>query len=93
MQDEEESIMISEWPVFKEEWNFASDEKAIETIKEAVRGIRNVRTQMNVALPKMAAKYASRIYFAHLRQLKFLTKLFVLSDDFIYNIDSCSIII
>ncbi len=55
MQDEEESIMISEWPVYKEEWNFASDEKSIETIKEAVRGIRNVRTQMNVA-PSRKAK-------------------------------------
>ena len=55
MQDEEESIMISKWPVYKDEWNFASDEKAIETIKEAVRGIRNVRTQMNVA-PSRKAK-------------------------------------
>ncbi len=55
LQDEEESIMISEWPVYKEEWNFAADEKAIETIKEAVRGIRNVRTQMNVA-PSRKAK-------------------------------------
>ena len=55
LQDEEESIMVSDWPVYKEEWNFASDEKAIETIKEAVRGIRNVRTQMNVA-PSRKAK-------------------------------------
>ena len=55
LQDEEESIMISEWPVYKDEWNYASDEKAIETIKEAVRGIRNVRTQMNVA-PSRKAK-------------------------------------
>ncbi len=57
LQDEEESIMISEWPVYKEEWNFASDEKAIETIKEAVRGIRNVRTQMNVAPSRKAKVY------------------------------------
>ncbi len=55
LQDEEESIMVSDWPVYKDEWNFASDEKAIETIKEAVRGIRNVRTQMNVA-PSRKAK-------------------------------------
>ena len=41
---EEESIMISAWPEFTEEWNFAADEEAVETIKEAVRGIRNVRT-------------------------------------------------
>ena len=57
MQDEEESIMISDWPVYKDEWNFADDEKAIETIKEAVRGIRNVRTQMNVAPSRKALVY------------------------------------
>ena len=57
MQDEEESIMISDWPVYKDEWNFEEDEKAIETIKEAVRGIRNVRTQMNVAPSRKALVY------------------------------------
>ncbi len=57
MQDEEESIMISKWPEYKAEWNFAAEEKAIETIKEAVRGIRNVRTQMNVAPSRKAAVY------------------------------------
>ncbi|SCY69713.1 valine--tRNA ligase [Butyrivibrio sp. INlla14] len=57
MQDEEESIMISKWPEYKDEWNFAAEEKAIETIKEAVRGIRNVRTQMNVAPSRKAAVY------------------------------------
>jgi valyl-tRNA synthetase len=57
LQDEEESIMISSWPEYKEEWNYASDEKAIETIKEAVRGIRNVRTQMNVAPSRKALVY------------------------------------
>ncbi|MBQ3795695.1 MAG: valine--tRNA ligase, partial [Butyrivibrio sp.] len=57
LQDEEESIMISDWPVYKDEWNFAEDEKSIETIKEAVRGIRNVRTQMNVAPSRKALVY------------------------------------
>ncbi len=55
IQSEEESIMISSWPKYRDEWNYADDEKAIETIKEAVRGIRNVRTQMNVA-PSRKAK-------------------------------------
>ena len=54
VQDEEESIMISSWPEFKEEWNFEADELAVETIKEAVRGIRNVRTGMNVPPSKKA---------------------------------------
>ncbi|MDO4299655.1 MAG: valine--tRNA ligase [Lachnospiraceae bacterium] len=54
LHPEEESIMISPWPEFTESWNFAADEKAVETIKEAVRGIRNVRTGMNVPPSKKA---------------------------------------
>jgi len=57
MQDEEESIMISTWPEYQDAWNFDADEKAIEMIKEAVRGIRNVRTQMNVAPSRKAKVY------------------------------------
>lgn len=48
LQEEEESIMISKWPEYKEEWNFAKEEHAVEIIKAAVRGIRTVRTSMNV---------------------------------------------
>ncbi len=54
---DEESIMISSWPEYKEEWNFAAEEKAIETIKDAVRGIRTVRTSMNVPNSKKATVY------------------------------------
>ena len=54
LQSEEESIMISKWPEFAEEWHFAEDEAAVEMIKEAVRGIRNVRTGMNVPPSKKA---------------------------------------
>ena len=54
LQSEEESIMISRWPEFTEEWHFTEDEAAVEMIKEAVRGIRNVRTGMNVPPSKKA---------------------------------------
>jgi valyl-tRNA synthetase len=54
LQDKEESIMISKWPEFKEEWNFEKEEKAISLIKEAVRNIRNVRANMNVPPSKKA---------------------------------------
>ena len=54
LQDEEESIMISSWPEYKEEWNFAGEERSVETIKEAVRAIRNVRSSMNVPPSKKA---------------------------------------
>ncbi len=57
LQEEEESSMIYDWPVYKEEWNFASEENSIETIKEAVRGIRNVRSSMNVPPSKKATVY------------------------------------
>ena len=55
IQDKEESIMISSWPVYKDEYSFADDENAIETIKTAVRNIRNLRAEMNVA-PSRKAK-------------------------------------
>ena len=54
LQEEESSIMISAWPEYSEKLNFASEEQAVETIKEAVRAIRNVRTSMNVPPSKKA---------------------------------------
>ncbi len=57
LQETEESIMVSSWPVYREEWNFAREEQDIETIKEAVRGIRNLRAGMNVAPGRKAAVY------------------------------------
>ncbi len=57
LQDEEESIMISSWPIYKDEYNFIDDENAVEIIKEAVKGIRNVRAQMNVVPSKKATVY------------------------------------
>ena len=50
----EKSIMISAWPVYTEEMNFEEEETKTELIKEAVRGIRNVRTSMNVPLSRKA---------------------------------------
>jgi len=55
LQDEEESIMVSAWPQYQAAWDFAAEENAIETIKNAVREIRAVRTSMNVP-PKRKAK-------------------------------------
>ncbi|MEY8336883.1 valine--tRNA ligase [Lachnospiraceae bacterium 62-35] len=57
LQEEEESIMVSSWPLYKEKWNFQTEERAVETIKEAVRAIRNVRTSMNVPPSKKATVY------------------------------------
>ena len=57
LQTKEESIMVSEWPLFREDREFAGEERAIELMKDAVRGIRNVRTEMNVAPGKKTAVY------------------------------------
>ncbi len=57
IQDKEESIMISSWPEYSKDFAFEKEEKAIETIKEAVRAIRNVRTNMNVAPSRKAEVY------------------------------------
>ncbi len=57
LQNEEESIMISSWPVYADERNFTKEEKEIEIMKEAIRGIRNVRTSMNVPPSKKAQVY------------------------------------
>ena len=53
----EESIMIADWPVHKDEWDFAKEEQAVEQIKEAVRNIRAIRAEMNVPPSKKASVY------------------------------------
>ena len=47
--------MISSWPEFKDEYKFKADELAVDVIKEAVRNIRNIRSEMNVAPSKKAS--------------------------------------
>ncbi len=79
MQDEEESIMVSDWPAFKEEFDFKAEENEVEIIKNAVRNIRNLRADMNVPPSKKATVYVvsekeelrsvfenSRVFFATL---------------------------
>ena len=57
LQDEEESIMISSWPVYDESKAYDKEETEIEVLKEAIRGIRNVRTGMNVPPSRKAQVY------------------------------------
>ena len=57
LQNKEESIMVSDWPLPKAENDYVAQEKAVEIIKEAVRGIRNVRTGMNVSPGRKACVY------------------------------------
>ena len=40
--------MISSWPEYKAEWNYAEEAAFIEQVKAAVRAVRNIRAEMNV---------------------------------------------
>ena len=53
---EEETVMLSAWPEYRNDWHFEEEENSIEAIKELVRGVRNIRSEMNVP-PSRKAKY------------------------------------
>ncbi len=53
----DESIMISAWPVAEDSRNFTADAESVDIIKDAVRAIRTVRTDMNVPPSKKASVY------------------------------------
>ena len=57
LQDKEETIMISKWPIYTEDRNFQTEEKEIELMKQAVRNIRNIRAEMNVPPSRKAQMY------------------------------------
>ena len=53
--NDDESIMISQWPKFSEELDYPQDEAKMRLIMDAVRSIRNTRAEMNVP-PSRRAK-------------------------------------
>ncbi|MBE5911881.1 valine--tRNA ligase, partial [Pseudobutyrivibrio sp.] len=55
LQSEEETIMLSAWPVFDEAMNFPVEEAKVERAKDVVRGMRQLRTDMDVPPSKKAA--------------------------------------
>ena len=103
IQNEEESIMISKWPEYMTERAFVKEEKDIEIIKESVRGIRNVRTDMNVAPSKKASVYVvsedknilsafseGKLFFA---SLAYANEVFIQSDKTGIDKDAVSVVI
>jgi len=51
----EKSIMISQWPEYSPDLDFADAEKQMQIIMDAIRSVRNIRSQMNV-VPSRKAK-------------------------------------
>ena len=52
---EEETIMLSAWPVYDEAKNYPAEEAKVERAKDVVRGMRQLRTDMDVPPSKKAA--------------------------------------
>ncbi|SHI58815.1 valine--tRNA ligase [Parasporobacterium paucivorans] len=57
LQEKEESIMISHWPIFEESLVFEEEQDKVEVIKGAVRAIRNLRKDMNVPVSRKTKVY------------------------------------
>ncbi|CBK75154.1 valyl-tRNA synthetase [Butyrivibrio fibrisolvens 16/4] len=55
LQSEEETIMLSAWPEYDEAKNFPVEEAKVEHAKDVVRGMRQLRTDMDVPPSKKAA--------------------------------------
>lgn len=103
IEEKEESIMISSWPEYSEKMNFAYEEESVETIKAAVRGIRNTRAEMNVPPGRKAKVFvvtesekiknifeSSKIFFA---VLGYASEIVIQSDKEGIGDDAVSVVI
>jgi len=57
------ALMVTEWPTFRDEFNFANDEAEFEKIMLVIKAIRNRRAEMNVP-PSKKAKVCIQTAFA-----------------------------
>lgn len=57
LHPQEETIMLTSWPEFKEEYNFEQEEMEVERCKELVKAVRNRRSEMDVPPSRKAAVY------------------------------------
>ena len=91
---EEESLMISPWPVYEEANNFPAEETIVEHYKEIVRGVRNVRAEMNVPNGRKATIYVvceDEAICKGLEELKNSAMMMAAANDFIVQHDRANI--
>lgn len=55
LPNREKPLIVSEWPVYSEENNNEESERKMKFVMNAIKGIRNARQEMNVALSRKAA--------------------------------------
>ncbi|MBO6309173.1 MAG: valine--tRNA ligase [Oribacterium sp.] len=90
LTDSSSPLMRQDWPSYDKALDFSEDEAEIEAIKEAVRAIRNIRTEMNVAPSRKAQNYVvttndrvrktfehSKVFFA---TLAYASEVFIQED-------------
>lgn len=58
LHQDEDSVMDKEWPCYNSEFDFTEEANITDQMKEAIRRIREVRTDMNVPLSKKTTVYA-----------------------------------
>lgn len=73
LNPEEDTIMLAKWPEYRADWNFPAEEEMLEHCKDLVKGVRNVRTEMDVP-PSRKAKIFIVAEDAALRDSFELTK-------------------
>lgn len=91
LTDSSSPLMRQDWPSYDKALDFSEDEAEIEAIKEAVRAIRNIRTEMNVAPSRKAQNYVvttndrvrktfehSKVFFA---TLAYASEVFIQEDN------------
>ena len=54
---EGEALIVAQWPEYREDLAFKAEESLMESVMEAIRAIRNRRSEMNVPPSKKAALY------------------------------------
>ncbi|MEE1087321.1 MAG: valine--tRNA ligase [Schaedlerella sp.] len=85
---EDEALMISSWPVYKEEWEFPLATELMDHVKDITRGIRNMRAEMNVPNNKRTKVYiisGNRNLLTGLEMFKDSVKPLMLATDIILH--------
>lgn len=59
---EGEALVVSEWPVYRDQLVFPEEEADFERIIDAIRGIRNRRAEMNIVPSKKASLFIETEY-------------------------------
>ena len=67
---EGEALMVSEWPVYRDQLVFPEEEADFERVIQAIRGIRNRRAEMNIAPSKKASLFIETEYADIFEQCK-----------------------